>query len=264
MLPSKNAETTLYAELIRRGLPADYARRTAEELDDHRADLLADLRASKAKDPAAIANERLGETRQLAKKIARDYRRRTWIGRWPLLSCVLLPPALLLFSWAIVVLGLLGLGSLVTLAGGEPGTIWSPVAYAKASWILCLVVFAFLVPAGIAWLVSRVALKTTRLRYCALLAVVGVGFLNSLPHHEYRLDPEDPTLAMNLISIPICDPIEPAWFGTSLRQLRKPILATQLAVPILVGGLVIAMDERRRRVALLSPTDTDGEGRLAA
>ncbi len=265
-MPSQKriAESTLYAELIRRGLPADYARRTADELDDHRADLLADLRASNATDPDAIADERLGETRQLANRIARDYRQRSWFGRWPLLSFVVLPPFVLAAAWACAVLTLLGVGRLWTWSGGAPGEIWSPVEHARLAWGFTLGLFAFIVPAGVAWLHSRVALSKSPSRAFVLTACLGIGLLNSLPYHDYRVDPADPSLAMNLISVPFCDPMDAASLSACIQQLAKPITLSQLLTPILVGLLVVLLDARHRRGALLASPASADRVRVAA
>lgn len=241
------AEKTLYAELIRRGLPTDYACRTAEELDDHRTDLLADLRAQNADDPEAIANERLGETRALAKRIAGDYQRRSWFGRWPSVSFIVLPPAILAAVWTGLVLTLALAGRLWTWSGGAPGEIWSPVENARLSWGLTLGVFAFVVPASIAWFYGRLALQTTQSRCFVLTACLGIGLLNSLPSHSYRVDPADPELAVNLVMLPFCDLTEPAGVAAACaRQWTKPVIACQLLVPMIVGGILLYRDQQRR------------------
>lgn len=265
MLTQEPPETTLYSELIRRGLPADYARRTAEELDDHRADLLNDLRANNAADPNTIANERLGETRQLAKKIARNYRRRTWLGRWPLVNFVVLPPVVLVAMWGGVVLTLLGLGRLWTLSGGESGEIWSPVEHARLSWLLTLGLFAFVVPSCIAWFYGRVALRMTQSRAFVLSACLGIGLLNSIPSHTYRVDPANPELAVNLISVPSCDLTDPAGlFACVCLWATTPFMASQFFAPVLIGTLIVSLDTRRRRAALLAPAAEADRLRLAA
>lgn len=252
MLRSKKAETTLYAELIRRGLPADYAQRTAEEIDDHRYDLLAELRQANTADPYAIVDERLGETRQLAEEISRDYRRRSWLGRWSLLSFVILPPAVLTAGWFGTVLLLLGIGRVCTWFGGSPGEVWSPVNHAVMSWVFALGLFAFVVPAGIAWLYGRTALRVTQSRAFVLAACLGIGILNSIPQHDYRIDPANPELAMNLVSVPFCDPTDPDSFLACVRQWAKPVAACQLITPVLAGAIVVLLDERRRRALLAS------------
>ncbi|TWT99810.1 hypothetical protein Pla108_07530 [Botrimarina colliarenosi] len=259
-MKEKPVETTLYAELIRRGLPADYAKRTAEELDDHRVDLLANLRAAGAANPEAVADERLGKTRVLAKRIARDYHRRSWFGRWPLVSFVVLPPLVLATAWTGVVLVLFGVGKIWTWSGGAPGEIWSPVEYTRLSWGLALGVFSFLVPAVVAWFYGRVVLQTTQSRMLVLTACLGIGLLNSLPRHSYRIDPAKPELAMNLISVPFCDPMDAA----SLRQLASPVAASQLLTPVLIGVILVWRDNSRRRTSLLAISDGSEPARVAA
>jgi hypothetical protein len=95
---------SMVSELIRRGLPAEYANRAVGELADHKCDLAEKLRDSGWYGPQAEeeASRRLGDSRMLVKKTVREYRRRHWCARWPLLSFLLGPVALLVgVSFAI-------------------------------------------------------------------------------------------------------------------------------------------------------------------
>ena len=65
-------------ELIRRGLPADYASSAAAELADHHRDLVGEL-CNTGMDESAAAREaaqRLGDHRSLVKKSVREFQRR--------------------------------------------------------------------------------------------------------------------------------------------------------------------------------------------
>jgi hypothetical protein len=86
------------SELIGRGLPADYAARAAAELADHHGDLMHELQATGSSESQAAteAARRLGDTRALVKKTVREYQRRYWCARWPLLSFLFGPFALLI------------------------------------------------------------------------------------------------------------------------------------------------------------------------
>ena len=77
----------MVSDLIRRGLPADYATRAAAEFSDHHRDLVEELQASGLSESQATteASHRLGDSRTLVKKTVREYQRRFWCGRWPLL-----------------------------------------------------------------------------------------------------------------------------------------------------------------------------------
>ena len=85
-------------ELVRRGLPADYASGAAAELADHHRDVVEELRATGLDDSAAEteAAQRLGDRRLLVKKAVREFQRRHWCGRWPLLTFFIGPVVLLI------------------------------------------------------------------------------------------------------------------------------------------------------------------------
>jgi len=106
------------SELIRRGLPADYAQRAAGEIADHRCNLIDELQAAGLSDmqAAAEASRRLGDSQTLIKKTVREYQRRFWCGRWPLVAFVLAPLPLLLLAWFAM--------SLVLVSIGWPAGIW--------------------------------------------------------------------------------------------------------------------------------------------
>lgn len=254
MLPSKNAETTLYAELIRRGLPADYARRTAEELDDHRADLIADLRADNAADPEAIADKRLGETRKLAKRIAGDYRRRSWFGRWPLLSFLIAPIPMLLISWAGVLCGVWLFSEAYDLVSPREEGPLSPTETQVVWFFITGVVgvLFFVTPAAIAWCYGGLALRSTQKRAYVLAVCLLIGVANGLVFHNATLTPEGgSTHGSFSAGVPLGN--EENAFAGILRHFAEPMAMSQLLTPVLVGGVLLFRDERRRRAALLAP-----------
>jgi hypothetical protein len=94
------------AELVRRGLPVQYAERTAQELADHRRDLVEEFCAD-GDDPTvaqAKASERLGEMKALVRQTVREYQRRHWCGRRPLLTFLLGPLVLVVANFVAMVL----------------------------------------------------------------------------------------------------------------------------------------------------------------
>ncbi len=101
------------ADLVRRGLPVDYAERAGTELADHFGDLAAELIASGLDETAASqeAARRLGPQRMLLKKTVREYQRRQWCGRWPLLTFVIAPIPALCLLWLASAAVLAGVGS---------------------------------------------------------------------------------------------------------------------------------------------------------
>lgn len=92
-------------QLVRRGLPADYAHRAATELADHHQDLVEGLTSSDS-DCASVEEEavrRLGDRGQLIDKVVHEFRRRRWCGRWPLVTFLLGPIALLMVGWILTI-----------------------------------------------------------------------------------------------------------------------------------------------------------------
>jgi hypothetical protein len=101
-----NAHEGFCSQLVRRGLPVEYADRAAAELADHHRDLVAELHAE-GRDEAAAAAEasrRLGDQRTLVKKTVREYQRRHWCGRWPLLTFTFGPIVFALVSFVAIVM----------------------------------------------------------------------------------------------------------------------------------------------------------------
>lgn len=253
------AETTLYAELIRRGLPADYARRAAEEIDDHRADVLAEA----PRDEAAAAR-RVGDVRSLAARIAGAYRRRSWFGRWPLVTSLLLAPFAFFAGWiAVVYVVAVGvcladyLGS--TTSSFEDG-IWRDSALAWRLWFGCAAFSSFLLPAGFMWLSGRVLLRRAQSRIALIIACCSIAAVNTAVCHTTYPCPDDPGLACNGVEL---------FLGPITRSGRVPWASlithgSHGAVVLATGALVLSFESRRRRAALLAPAGASMAGRLAA
>jgi hypothetical protein len=92
------------ADLVRRGLPVDYAQRAATELADHHCDLVAELHANGIDNTSADAEawRRLGGVQRFVRKSVNEYQRRHWCGRWPLLSFLLGPVFMLAATWIAI------------------------------------------------------------------------------------------------------------------------------------------------------------------
>jgi hypothetical protein len=97
---------TFAVDLVRRGLPVEYAERAGTELADHHGDLAAELLASGLDEVAASheAARRLGPQRMLVEKTVREFQRRHWCGRWPFSTFLLGPIGLVVLSWVAIVL----------------------------------------------------------------------------------------------------------------------------------------------------------------
>jgi hypothetical protein len=151
----------MVAELIRCGLPADYARRAAAELADHHRDLVEELRAAGWTDSHAVseASRRLGEPRKLVKNTVSEYQRRFWCGRWPLITFLLGPIPVLLVTWFStgsalwLVIGLLTKFGLTSYADVDRAFIGVPVALKYA----VLIGLFLVIPAAVMYLFARLA-----------------------------------------------------------------------------------------------------------
>lgn len=109
------------ADLVRRGLPIDYAQRAAAELVEHHHDLVAELCHSGFEEQGACAeaSRRLGDASTLTQKTVREYQCRYWCGRWPLLTFLLGPVFTLAFAWIGAGVTLIAIGYLGKLCGLE-------------------------------------------------------------------------------------------------------------------------------------------------
>jgi hypothetical protein len=100
-MTTSNSPPDLVSQLIRRGLPVEYAQRAAAEIADHHRDLIDELQAAgiSQSQAASEASHRLGDQRTLIKKTVREYQRRHWCGRWPLLTFLIAPIPFTTLTW---------------------------------------------------------------------------------------------------------------------------------------------------------------------
>jgi hypothetical protein len=105
-----NTPESLYgmvSDLVRRGLPSEYAQRAASEFADHHRDLVEELHSAGWSESAAAteASGRLGDSRTLIKNTVRAYQRRFWCGRWRIATFVMFPIPLVAVLWLATILG---------------------------------------------------------------------------------------------------------------------------------------------------------------
>ena len=170
-------------ELIRHGLPAEYAHRAAAELADHHCDLMEELQASGWTEPQAVleASRRLGELRDLAKRAVREYQRRFWCGRWPLITFFLGPIPSLLLVWLISGLTLFGVGRLAVLLLDETtATALEPigqyvVGYSVKIWLT--LASPVLVIGAFCWFAARAAMSRAWPCVASGMMALFIGFV---------------------------------------------------------------------------------------
>jgi hypothetical protein len=163
----------LAAGFAQRGLPLEYAERTAAELSDHHRDLVEELTTAGMDEQTALdeASSRLGDQKTLIKKSVREYQRRHWCGRWRVLT-FLFGPVLLLFSmwWATLFL-LAGIGMLREALGITPLPSLGTVNLEK--YIICIVCKIWVVcllPSAIVYFLAKFASRAALSRGWILLA----------------------------------------------------------------------------------------------
>lgn len=154
----------LVLQLVRRGLPVDYAERAAAEFDDHHRDLLAELYAAGWSDSPAAAEaiRRLGDSRTLIKRTVREYQRRHWCGRRPLLTFLFGAISLLMLSWIAATLAafcivrpLEAIGALQA-EGYDSGTLTTGQVLVMRLWFVSL---GFAAPALTMYALMRLAAR---------------------------------------------------------------------------------------------------------
>jgi hypothetical protein len=151
----------LNTRLIRCGLPADYAERAAAEIADHHSDLMTELESAgmSASQAATEAERRLGDERLLVKKTVREYQRRYWCARWPLITFLIAPIPVLVAAWyafsLAVYLVVLGFSKLGLTPTTDPNTMF--LALPVAVKFMTLTAMFLIVPALVMYGYARLA-----------------------------------------------------------------------------------------------------------
>jgi hypothetical protein len=238
------------AALVRRGLPVEYAERTAVEFCDHYRDLIAELRADGVDESTTVAEaaRRLGDPRTLVKKTVREYQRRYWCGRWPLVTFLLAPvpmwiAAYIATAWVMIVatwclhsFGLIGSKHIHVAISSAP--YWFRYSVDVLLWVGIPAVLTF----GLARLARRSALGWQWVALAACVLAFSAGSVRK--ERATIVDPQTMTLMADpvhsvWISLPL---IEPGWWhhtGWQRWYGGHPLQALQFLVPLAVAGLLL-------------------------
>jgi len=200
-------------ELIRRGLPTGYSERATYELADHHRDLVEELQATGLSEVQASfeASRRLGDSKTLVKKTVREYQRRHWCGRWPLITFLFSPIPLLFLVWVVGYFAILCIGWPLEKLGVLKQTAPDGIV-TFGEWLLCRLAFVFIclvAPSvamfALARLAKRAALPRSWLVLSAGVLGLWIGMVrcqlnDSTTHPAYRMDgqpiPADQSLIM--------------------------------------------------------------------
>ena len=242
-------------ELIRRGLPVEYAQRAASEFADHYRDLAEELQATGLSESQASteASRRLGDPRSLAKKTVREYQRRYWCARWPLITFLLAPIPTVIIGWLATAYSILGVIKVLGLLGcaevnEHTSDITSPAVrtllFAFVAWSLLAI--PAIVTFGFARLAKRSALHWRWVAITACIVGISVGtvrFERVADGKNFRTvyDSDAKPLPKNqyIASVPLFEPS--FWNGRSLCRwythgLLQPF---QLLLPSMIGAMVL-------------------------
>lgn len=247
-MPSHEPFESIREQLICRGLPLDYVEHSVAELIDHHSDITQELccKGLTLEEAKGRATERLGDSRTLATRIVRDYQRRTWCGRWPLVSFALAPLPLVILGQALVAFAIYACLFVLASCGLEEPSRAVADAIIKASLFLMLTI----APAIVAFWWSRMALKKTRSRVyaaatCIIIATYASGFISSV-------EGECISLGYSLDPVSAISQIEVSQVVRSFPTSSQLCRLSQLMGPLTMGAITILFDTRLRRRALLA------------
>jgi hypothetical protein len=255
----------LVSDLIRRGLPADYATRAATEMSDHHCDLVEELQGGGLSESQATteASHRLGNSHSLVKKIVREYQRRFWCGRWPLLWFLFGPLPVAIAVWFATGLAVWLTVSVLTWFGltaiDDPDVAFRalPVGVKYA----VLVGIFLIVPAGVLYFFARLSKRAALSSKWVILAACVLGLSAGACKWE-RIGPGSRIVMHDRTTLqPLEQPKEPdfvlmlwapinqqafSWREVHGFFLASPIQSCQLLLPIAVAVVIL----RRRQLAL--------------
>jgi hypothetical protein len=153
-MDSRESLQILRNDLLRRGLPRDYIERVTSELADHADDMAA------ATGRSSPAPARLGDPLRLAEGIAREFRRRTFLGRHPCFTFLALPVGAMIAVWLAATLSIeVTVALLLAIAGETPSDAWRWAA-AIVAGVLAFGM-TYVSPAIVCWWALRKARQTT-------------------------------------------------------------------------------------------------------
>ena len=245
------APNAFAAELVRRGLPIEYAKRAAEEFADHQRDLIDELQATGMSASQAVieASHRLGDAQMLVKRTVREYQRRYWCARWPILSFVVVPPLAYVVAVCLTGAGLIPLLSLVVGIQGGP-QISDPIVKLCVGYVLGVTLF-HIVPALVAIGFTRIAHRAACGKMWIIASCLGIGLMAAIPVWMTNDQQFFFTIAIESVELVV------------RSYMLNPWQWFQLTLPLAVGlGLHWILDARTRRQ--YAKEDNDVHVELAA
>jgi len=223
-------------QLARRKLPAAYAARLLDELSDHVTDFLEDQMSTDALEPRSLV-ERLGSPQEVARQAAREFTRRHFSGRHPILMFAVLPVLVLAVGYVASVFGVVGIGRVIKLLSPAMSSdSFSPVGAAlmRLTCMTALLLPAIATATLFAWLAARAGVK----RKWPIITGVVVGMLAGLSQMDIYVSPQSGKSSLTL----------GLGFGTATLFFQ----IAKFAVPMMFALWIFARQARQGRQALAS------------
>jgi hypothetical protein len=157
----------LVKELRRQGLPRDYVDRLVDEWSDHASDLILE---NPSMDAELELESRLGIPEHLAEIATKEFRRRTFAGRHPILSFVISPLLMVIFTTGLMLV----LAGLLLDMGGNNVALLNGIGFACtailpfAPFLLSTLLFV--------WLGRRAGRRSWSMVACVIIAIAALGF----------------------------------------------------------------------------------------
>jgi hypothetical protein len=257
------------AALVRRGLPVEYAERTAVEFCDHYRDLIAELLADGVDESTIVAEaaRRLGDPLTLVKKTVREYQRRHWCGRWPLVTFLLAPVPMwiaayiatawvtIVATWCLHLFGLIRSKHIHVAISSAP--YWFRYSMDVFLWVGIPAMLTF----GLARLARQSALGWQWVALAACVLAFSAGSVRK--EHATIADPQTMARVAHPVHRVWIDlPFTPNWWhhtGWQRWYGGHPVQAFQFLVPLAVAGLLLL---RAQQLALRAERLAIADSRL--
>ncbi|HVU87925.1 MAG TPA: hypothetical protein VHD36_11435 [Pirellulales bacterium] len=226
----------LRAQLARTKLPAAYAARLFEELSDHVTDFMEDQMSTDAL-PSRGLMDRLGAPLDVVECAQREFRRRSFSGRHPILIFVVLPLVVLQLGYAASLFSVVGTGGILKkLDPAMSSELLSPGGTALIE-LLCgglMLASATLTAALFAWLAARAGVN----RRWPIITGAIMGLLAGLTQMSVYISPNPGQSRLSL----------GLGFGTSMALFQ----VARFAVPLAIGLWIFARRMHREPAVLAS------------
>lgn len=222
------------AQLARTKLPAAYAARLLEELSDHVTDFMEDQMSTDAL-PSRGLVERLGAPLDVVDRAQREFRRRTFSGRHPILMFVVLPLVVLQLGYVASLFSVVGTGGLLKkLNPAFSSELMSPGGTALIE-LFCgsLILASATATAGLfAWLAARAEVN----RRWPIITGALMGLLAGLTQMSVYMSPNPGQSRLSL----------GLGFGTSMALFQ----VARFAVPLAISLWIFSRQMRDRQSAV--------------